>query len=457
MSNTGSRDTKIWSWLPTLYFAEALPYVTVNTLTVLLYTKLNVDLATMTFYTGWLYLPWVIKPFWSPFVDIFSSKRKWVLAMQMLMGLSFASIALAIPTSLFFSVTLAFFWLAAFFSATHDIAADGYYMLRLTDHEQAAFVGVRSTFYRFGSLFASGALVWIAGCIEEAGLPDGATPSRSDIVYAWSAVFWIVGVMMLAMAVYHSRFMPKAHLDVPRKEKNIADIFSNFALTFATFFKKKGVLGAIGFMLLYRLPEALCIKLVAPFLLSDRAEGGLGMSTKEVGIANGVTGVVAILIGGIIGGIAISRGGLKRWLWPMALSLTLPCMLYCALAMLQPETNILGLVCVNMAIFAEQFGYGFGFTAFMLYLIYFSEGKWKTSHYAFCTAFMALGMMIPGMFAGDLHALLSDYSLFASDRPQGYVNFFWLVVLCSVFTCIACTFVRIDPHFGKKSEKGNNA
>lgn len=451
MNKTDSSQGKVWSWLPTLYFAEALPYVAVNTLTVLLYTKLNVDLPTMTFYTGWLYLPWVIKPFWSPFVDIFSSKRKWVLCMQVLMGISFASIALAIPTSLFFSVTLAFFWLAAFFSATHDIAADGYYMLKLSDHEQAAFVGVRSTFYRFGSLFGSGALVWIAGCIEEAGLPAGGVPGHSDIVTAWSSVFWIVGGLMLAVAAYHMRFMPKARLDVPREEKHVAEIFRNFALTFSTFFKKSGVWGAVGFMLLYRLPEALCIKLVAPFLVSSRAEGGLAMSTKAVGIANGITGVVAILIGGIIGGIAISRGGLRKWLWPMALSLTLPCILYCALAMIQPETDFWGLVCVNTAIFVEQFGYGFGFTAFMLYLIYFSEGKWKTSHYAFCTAFMALGMMIPGMFAGDLHVLLSDIHIFSSAGPQGYVNFFWLVVICSIFTCLACTLVKIDPHFGKKT------
>lgn len=445
-SNSG-----VWGWLPTLYFAEALPYVAVNTLTVLMYTKLNVDLATMTFYTGWLYLPWVIKPFWSPFVDIYSSKRKWVLCMQLLMGICFAAVALTIPASFFFSVTLGLFSLVAFFSATHDIAADGYYMLRLTDHEQAAYVGVRSTFYRIGSLFGSGALVWIAGCIEEAGAAEKGVPTHSDILTAWSSVFWITGVLMLMIAFYHMRFMSVAKLDVAREEKNVKDIFRNFALTFSTFFQKKGVWGAIGFMLLFRLPEALCIKLVAPFLVSPRAEGGLELSTKAVGIANGLTGVVAILLGGIIGGIVISRGGLKRWLWPMALSLTLPCILYCVLAMVKPEADIPGLVFINIAIFVEQFGYGFGFTAFMLYLIYFSEGKWKTSHYAFCTAFMALGMMIPGMFAGDLHALLSNVRIFSGEGPQGYINFFWLVVICSIFTCLACSLVKIDPHFGKKS------
>lgn len=208
-----------WSWLPTLYVAEALPYVVVNTITVFLYTKMGIGKAEMAFFTGWLYLPWVIKPFWSPFVDIFSTKRSWVLYMQLLMGICFACVAFLIPTSFFFAATLAFFWLAAFFSATHDIAADGYYMLELTEHEQAAFVGVRSTFYRLGSLLASGGLVWLAGIIEVHGLPEDAQPSPERIETAWSSIFYIVAAFMLLLALYHWRFMPKAAADVPRREK----------------------------------------------------------------------------------------------------------------------------------------------------------------------------------------------------------------------------------------------
>ncbi len=444
-----TKQVSPWQWLPTLYVAEALPYVVVNTLTVYLYTKMNVGKAEMAFFTGWLYLPWVIKPFWSPFVDIIGTKRQWTLYMQLLMGICFASIAFFIHTSFFFSSTLAFFWLAAFFSATHDIAADGYYMLELTDHQQAAYVGLRSTFYRIGSLLASGGLVWLAGILEMQGLKEGETAPQSQVVMSWSTVFMIVGALMLLIALYHRFFMPKAEADVPRKEKNFRQILSNFGSTFATFFVKSNIIGAIAFMLLFRLPEAVCIKLVGPFLLDTRAMGGLAMTTAQVGIANGITGVIGILAGGILGGIAIARKGLKFWLWPMAMALALPCILYFFLALLQPETDAAGLLFINIAIFVEQFGYGFGFTAFMLYLIYFSQGKWKTAHYAFCTAFMALGMMLPGMAAGWIYEQL-DSVMFFGGGHQGYINFFMLVVLLSAATFIACLSVKIDSKFGKK-------
>ncbi|MCM1005738.1 MAG: MFS transporter [Prevotella sp.] len=446
----------VMQWLPTLYVAEALPYVVINTLTVLIYTRLNVDLETMTFWTGLLYLPWVIKPFWSPFVDIFASKRAWVLWMQMSMGLCFAATAILLPTTVFFFATLILFFITAFLSATHDIAADGYYMLELSEHQQAEYVGLRSTFYRLGTLFGSGALVWIAGYIEEKSAGHESI-TRPDTVNAWTAVLWIVALLLSAIAVYHIYFLPKAAEDKKRATAGITEICRKFGQTFTTFFLKPGIVQALLFMLLYRLPEALCIKVTAPFLVTERAEGGLELSTKAVGIANGITGVVALLAGGILGGFAISKGGLKKWLWPMALSLTLPCALYWILAVCQPNTDFWGLFMINTAIFVEQFGYGFGFTAFMLYLIYFSEGEWKTSHYAFCTGFMALGMMLPGMFAGHLFNTIADLNIFPAagignaDTPQGYINFFALVVLCSIFTCIACLLVKIDPQFGKKN------
>lgn len=447
-----STDTPrgVWAWLPTLYVAEALPYVAINTLTVLMYTKLEVDLATMAFWTGLLGLPWAVKPFWSPFIDIYSSKRSWVLAMQLGMGACFAATALLLPSPIFFAATLAVFLIAAFLSATHDIAADGYYMLSLTDSQQARYVGWRSTFYRLGSLFGSGALVWIAGGIEETSAGAGAV-GRADTLNAWTAVLWIVALLLLAMTLYHWLFMPKAVADHSRQGRTSKQVAGDFKATFATFFAKKGILQAMAFMLLYRLPEAICLKVTAPFLVAPRADGGLALTTKEVGIVNGVTGVVALLLGGILGGMAISRGGLKKWLWPMAMSLALPCALYCLLAIAQPRADLPGLMLINTAIFIEQFGYGFGFTAFMLYLIYFSQGPWQTSHYAFCTGFMALGMILPGMFAGHLFNLLAPYNLLSlTAGPQGYINFFAVVVLSSLFTCIACLLVKIDPAFGKK-------
>jgi len=426
-----------WAWIPTLYIAEGLPYFAVNTLTVIMYTRMGVDLTTMAFFTGWLYLPWVIKPFWSPFVDIMRTKRWWTISMQYLIAGMMGCVAFFMPTSIYFAATLCAFWLMAFCSATHDIAADGYYMLELDHHEQAAFVGVRSTFYRIASILGQGGLVILAGWLET---------TTGSIPTAWSITFWVLSALFLCIAIYHTYAMPVATADKPSAEYNATEIIRNFARTFSTFFRKKHIWVAMLFMLLYRLPEAFMLKLVQPFLVTDRAMGGLGLTTAEVGIVNGTVGVIGILAGGIAGGICISRGGLKKWLWPMALSLTLPCAIYCYFAMMQPLDFIL----INAGIFVEQFGYGFGFTAFMMYLIYFSEGEYKTSHYSFCTAFMALGMMLPGMAAGWIFDHLAPMQLISGGDHQGYINFFWFVMLCCLPTYAVCSLLKIEPGFGKK-------
>lgn len=420
-----------WAWIPTLYIAEGLPYFAVNTLTVLMYTNLGVGLAEMAFFTGWLYLPWVIKPFWSPFIDLIKTKRLWVIAMQLLMALTMAGVALTLPTSIFFTATLICFWLMAFFSATHDIAADGYYMLELSERDQAAFVGVRSTFYRIASVIGQGGLVILAGWFEK---------TTGDVPRAWGIVFLSLSALFLCFGLYHIKGMPKPAADKPVSGVTPKTILRDFAMTFVTFFRKPHIWGALLFMLLYRLPEAFCIKLVQPFLVGARESGGLGLTTQEVGFVNGTVGVIALLAGGILGGLAIARGGLRRWLWPMAASLTLPCVLYCVLAMTQPENFFW--ICTAVGV--EQFGYGFGFTAFMLYLIHFSRGESQTSHYAFCTAFMALGMMLPGMAAGKIHDAMESLSLFGADGPQGYVNFFWFVMLCCTVTFAACGAIYKD-------------
>ncbi|MCM1368956.1 MAG: MFS transporter [Candidatus Amulumruptor caecigallinarius] len=426
-----------WAWIPTLYVAEGLPYFAVNTLSVLMYTNLGVGLADMAFYTGWLYLPWVVKPFWSPFIDLFLTKRIWTIAMQLLIAVAFAALAFLLPTDIYFSGTLACFWLMALCSATHDIAADGYYMLELSDHDQAKYVGVRSTFYRIASVIGQGGLVMLAGYMEVA---------CGNVSAAWSIVFAAVSLLFLLLFLYHSFVMPRPQSDKPTPGVTAATILRDFAMTFVTFFRKKNICTALAFMLLYRLPEAMCIKLVQPFMKASREAGGLGLSTSEIGFVNGTVGVLALLAGGILGGLAIAADGLKKWLWPMALSLTLPCIFYCALAMWQPQN--FAVICAAVGV--EQFGYGFGFTAFMLYLIYFSRGENRTSHYAFCTAFMALGMMIPGMAAGWIHDTFMHLNLFGTGGPQGFVNFFWWVMLCCVATFGVCMAVKIDPQFGKK-------
>lgn len=428
-----------WLWIPTLYLAEGLPYFAVNTLTVLMYVNMGIGLADMAFYTGWLYLPWVIKPFWSPFIDLFKTKRIWILSMQFLLALTFGTVGLLLPTSFFFTSTLITFWLMAFFSATHDIAADGFYMLALSSHDQAAFVGVRSTFYRIASVIGQGGLVYLAGVLEL---------RYERISSAWAIVFACLSVLFLAIFIYMYITLPRPSTDKPVPGVTVRTIARDFVMTFVTFFRKPHILSALAFMLLYRLPEAMCIKLTQPFLAAARSDGGLGLTTSQVGIVNGTVGVIALLLGGIAGGVAISRGGLKKWLWPMALSLTLPCFFYCALAMWQPDNFYL----ICSAIGFEQFGYGFGFSAFMLYLIYFSQGESSTSHYAFCTAFMALGMMVPGMFAGWIHDLFARYNIFGGPGPQGFVNFFWWVMLCCIVTFAVCLKVHINPQFGKKEK-----
>ena len=588
-----------WAWIPTLYMAEALPYVAVMTISTIMYKRLGISNTDIALYTGWLYLPWVIKPFWSPFVDLVKTKRWWTVTMQFIMAVGFACIAFTLPTSFFFQLTLAAFWLVAFTSATHDIAADGYYMHALTDHEQSLYVGIRSTFYRIATVAGQGLLVILAGVIEmnsglepaqmevkanehqieintlsavndnapcfyfmpmesenltasdikakneengfvekeeeqvtveeevpgwwdekmalftewvresfgeaprevstltarqqvisvtlseepkddepvilnmsfksgdqsisldakstrfeftkdnwnkqalilvsvDPKLKDETTATfeglSGNIPFAWLVVFVVMSILFFLAALYHHFILPKPQSDHPTQGVTAGTIIQEFIETFRTFFTKKNALVAILFMLLYRLPEAQLVKLINPFMLDPIDKGGLGLTTGEVGFVYGTVGIVGLTIGGILGGIAAAHGGLKRWLWPMVCAITLPDLVYVYLSYVQPES----LSIINACIFIEQFGYGFGFTAYMLYLIYFSEGEHKTAHYAICTGFMALGMMLPGMMAGWLQETI------------GYRHFFIWAMICCLATFAVCAFLKIDPSFGKK-------
>ncbi len=424
-SKTVASARNPWAWIPTLYFAQGLPYVAVMTISVIMYKRLGLSNTDIALYTGWLYLPWVIKPFWSPFVDIISTKRHWTITMQWLIGIAFAGIAFALPTSFFFSLTLAIFWLVGFTSATHDIAADGYYMLALTEHQQSLYVGIRSTFYRIATVAGQGLLVILAGAIED---------SSGDIPFAWSVVFGILSVMFLSFALYHSRILPKVEQTSSRQLATANDVWREFRTVFAEFFRKKQVGVAIVFMLLYRLPEAQLVKLINPFLLDPPSAGGLGLSTGQVGIVYGTVGIIGLTLGGIIGGITAARRGLKFWLRPMAWSMSLTCLTFVYLSFAgEPSLTV-----VNVCVFIEQFGYGFGFTAYMLYLIYFSEGRHRTAHYSICTGFMALGMMLPGMAAGWIQETI------------GYQNFFIWTMICCIATIGVTYLIKINPEFGKK-------
>ncbi|HOO94161.1 MAG TPA: MFS transporter [Proteiniphilum sp.] len=414
-----------WSWIPTLYFAEGLPYVAVMTVSVIMYKRLGLSNTDIALYTSWLYLPWVIKPFWSPFVDILKTKRWWIVSMQLLIGAGLAGIAFTLPTPFYLQASLAFFWLMAFSSATHDIAADGFYMLALDESQQSFFVGIRSTFYRLAMISGQGLLIILAGTLEK---------TTGKIPLAWSITFFVMAGLFIAFMVYHRFLLPRPSEDGERELHTPQMVLAAFGKTFKSFFTKKDVLLALAFILLYRLAEAMLVKLANPFLLDSREVGGLGLSTSEVGITYGTVGVIALTLGGIIGGIMASRNGLKYWLWPMALAITLPNAAYLLLAMFQPEN----LIWVNVAVATEQFGYGFGFTAYMLYLIYFSQGDHKTAHYSICTGFMALGMMLPGMTAGWIQEQL------------GYEQFFVLIMLLTIPTLLLIPFMKVDSNFGKK-------
>lgn len=606
-----------WSWIPTLYFAQGIPYVVAMTVAVIMYKRLGISNTDIALYTSWLYLPWVIKPFWSPFVDLIKTKRWWIITMQLLIGAGLAGVAFLIPAPFFFQATLAVLWLMAFSSATHDIAADGFYMLALDSGQQSFFVGIRSTFYRLAMITGQGILIILAGSLEIAtgteplkisvnssneinneiviptleqreitsgeptfiAFPSDLTVSTNSISaekfsemkefvafenekngfvlsensvakkesnssnswwsksvsmplgnwiethfaekkkvisvdklignvgviavtlsqqpkegeemvlntrfsggdksisllsgerlvfnqsnwdkpayllvqldsklndkttstftatsgnlpLAWSITFYILCGFFVLIFVYHRFVLPTPAADAPQKHSP-KEILREFGLTFKSYFQKNGIWIALAFMLLYRLGEAMLVKLASPFLLDTREVGGLGLTTGQVGLVYGTVGIIALTLGGIVGGIAASRKGLKYWIWPMALSITLPHLAFVYLSYVMPENLLL----INLAVAVEQFGYGFGFTAYMLYLIYFSEGEHKTAHYAISTGFMALGMMLPGMIAGWIQELI------------GYNHFFVFVMICAIPTLLVIPFLKINKEFGKK-------
>ncbi len=406
-----------WKWVPTLYFAEGLPYVVVMTLSLVMYKRMGISNTEIAIYTGWLNLPWVIKPLWSPFIDLIKTKRWWITSMQLFIGAGLAGIAFVLPAGHFFQTSLALFWLIAFSSATHDIAADGFYMLGLAPRQQAWFVGIRSTFYRLATIAGQGLLIMLAGYLERV---------TDKISYAWSITFFTLAGLILTLWLYHAFLLPHPNADKNKTHHSAIKLLTDFFQTFRSFFQKKHAMIAILFMLFYRFPEAQLAKMGIPFLLDSPQEGGLGMTTEQVGFAQGTIGVIGLTLGGILGGIAVARHGLKRWLWPMVWAISLPDFVYVYLSYTQPAH----LVLINSCIFIEQFGYGFGFTAYMLYLIQFSEGPHKTAHYAICTAFMALGMMIPGMAAGWIQTTL------------GYPYFFIWIVACTVATFAVTALLR---------------
>ena len=420
------KDKGAWAWVPVLYFTQGLPYVLVVTVSVIMYKKLGVSNEDIGLYTSLLYLPWVLKPLWSPFIDLKSTKRKWFLTMQLLIAISLLGVGLTLPTNMFFISSLACFWMAAFASATNDIASDGYYMLGLTEKKQSFFVGMRSTFYRLAMVTGEGLIVVLAGFLEN---------KYGDNTKAWSVTMSAAAFLMLIMTVTNFFVTPKYESESTEEKEKPA----GFLEVFATFFKKPGIGIALAFILTYRLGESQLVKMASPFLLDTPDKGGLGYSTEQLGTIFGTAGVIFLSIGGILGGVLISRDGLKKWMLPMVLSLNLPNILYAVLAM----TNTTNIYAVTATVIFEKFGYGFGFAAFLMYLIYIADGKSKTSHYAIATGFMALGMMLPGMVSGYIQQWL------------GYDGFFVWVVIAALPALFLLKFISYPADFGKKTSVPN--
>ena len=430
-----------WSWIPTLYIAEGLPNVVVMTVAVVMYMQLGLSDTDIALYTGWLGLPWVIKPLWSPFVDLYKTKRWWVLLMQMLLGSSLAGVAFTLNAPFWFEGTMAFFFLMAFSSATHDIAADGYYMLTLSDHDQVWFVGIRNTFYRLSVIFGNGVLIPLAGMLQ--------LVFRDQKAFTWSLVFYGLAGLFLAIWLYHCYMMPNSEGSMAKGEGSSPLATQHPAATptlqalvdaFRSFFRKlppKEMVFALLFLLFYRFPEALLTKMSVTFLMRPNSAGGLGLSPQEFGLASGTVGVIGLTLGGILGGMLAGRDGFKKWLWPMVCAITLPDVVYVYMSYAMPSN----LVLISTCLFIEQFGYGLGFTALTLYMLYFSKGSFQTSHYAFCTAISYLGLMLPGMLSGYL------------KDAMGYRSFFLLVMGLCAITFVVATLIKVDPDFGKKQQE----
>jgi MFS transporter, PAT family, beta-lactamase induction signal transducer AmpG len=407
-----------WTFIPTLYFGEGIPYIIINAVSVIFYKKLGISNAQIALWTSFISFPWVIKMFWGPIVDVYSTKRKWLLTTQLAMCCCLGLIAFSLQLPNFFFISLAALTIGAFVSATYDIATDGFYLLALNPEQQAFFVGIRSLFYRLAVLFGSGFLPFLAGWLEE---------STKNIPLSWTIAISFAALLLAILFIFHSLILPLPESDKPRQPATRENI--SFLQVVASYFEQEKIGYILGFILLYRLGEAMLIKIAPLFLLDARETGGLGLKTIQYSSVYGTFGVISLIVGGVLGGAVIAKYGLKKCLLPMALAMNLPNLFYVYMAYAQPGLNL-----VYPLVSLEQFGYGFGFTAFSVYLMYIAKGEYKTSHFAISTGIMALGLMFPGAISGYL------------QQSIGYTLFFALVCLLTIPGMIALFFIPLNEN-----------
>ena len=413
------RPARPWLWIPTLYLAQGLPYILITVLSVFMFKKLGLDNSSITLLTNLVGLPYTFKPLWSPFVDTLGTRRNWVWSMQLATAGGLATLATLLTGANGVQAATALFVIAAITAATHDIAADGLYLIALREEQQKYFVGVRTVFFRLAMFAGNGPLVVLAGHLET---------RFAEPHHAYAAFFGIMAVMMAVFAAWHLIALPRATNDRAGDVRDAGAQVESFLGTFVSFFRKPGIVTSIAFLLLYRLGEAQLLAVAKLFMLDGAAKGGLGLTTEQVGVIYGIWGIIALLVGGLLGGLLTSRDGLRKWLWPMMLAMHLPNAAYWYLAHALPTSHTVIQACVMF----EQLGYGFGFTAYLIYMMQLARGEHQTAHYALCTGFMSLGVLVPGAWSGKLQQML------------GYEHFFVWVLIATIPGMIVGARLRIE-------------
>ena len=416
------------TWVPSVYFAMGLPFVVLNMVSVLMFKGMGIRDGQITFWTSLIMMPWTLKFLWSPFLEMYKTKKFFVVLTQLVTGLGFLLVGLVLHLPWFFSLCIFLMAIIAFSGATHDIATDGVYMAELSKEEQASWIGWQGAFYNIAKIVASGGLVWVAGrLIKHFGGVEGATKEvmHSAATNAWMIVMIAIGALMILLGLYHIKQLPSGK-GTAVKTESAKETFDRLVEVLKNFFTKKHIVYYIFFIILYRFGEGFVMKIVPLFLKAARSEGGLGLNEEQIGLYYGTFGAAAFVLGSVLAGYYISHFGLKRTLFSLCCIFNLPFVAYTFLSQVQPESGLL----IGSMITLEYFGYGFGFAGLTLFMMQqIAPGKHQMAHYAFASGIMNLGVMLPGMVSG----LISD--------AIGYKWFFVFTLIATIPAFLITYFV----------------
>lgn len=425
------------AWVPTAYFAMGLPFVVLNMVTVLMFKGLGVEDKLITFWTSLILLPWTLKPLWSPFLELFKTKKFIVVLTQLVTGVTFGLVAFSLNLPHFFSVAIALLAIIAFSGATHDIVCDGVYMSELTPSEQAKYIGWQGAFYNIAKIVATGGLVYLAGVlIEKYGGGSGADAEATILASrkAWMIIMSVLCAVMVLLGIYHIFMLPSGKKREQKEQRTAGQVMNELGNVLLAFFKKSHIVYYLFFIILYRFAEGFVMKIVPLFLKADRAMGGLGLSEKEIGLYYGSYGAAAFVLGSLLAGYYISSRGLRKTLFSLCCIFNLPFVVYAFFAFFQPESGII--ICSGIVF--EYFGYGFGFVGLTLFMMQqVAPGPHQMAHYAFASGIMNLGVMLPGMLSGWVCETLGEWF----NKPGGYEPFFIFVLFATIPAFLITYFV----------------